>query len=54
MVAVPVTSEEANDAFEPTCGKVEEISFRPSTDLWGYFSIKSGGGIHEYSDSQAS
>ncbi|CDY28902.1 BnaC06g26900D [Brassica napus] len=23
-----------------------------STELWGYFSVKSGGGIHEFSDSQ--
>ena len=52
VVAVRVTSEDANDGFKPTCGKVEEISFRPSPDVWGYFSIKSGGGIHEFSDSQ--
>ena len=51
-MAVRVTSEDANDGFKPTCGTIDEISFRPSPDVWGYFSVKSGGGIHEYSDSQ--
>lgn len=52
VVAVRVTSEDANDGFKPTCGFIDEISFRPSPDVWGYFSVKSGGGIHEFSDSQ--
>ena len=51
-MAVRVTSEDANDGFKPTCGTIDEISFRPSPDVWGYFSVKSGGGIHEFSDSQ--
>lgn len=53
-MAVRVTSEDANDGFKPTCGTIEELSFNPSPDVWGYFSVKSGGGIHEYSDSQVS
>ena len=53
-MAVRVTSEDANDGFKPTCGAIEELSFRPSPDVWGYFSVKSGGGIHEFSDSQVS
>ena len=53
MVAVRVTSEDANDGFKPTCGSIDELSFRTSPDVWGYFSVKSGGGIHEFSDSQA-
>ena len=52
VVAVRVTSEDANDGFKPTCGAIDELSFRTSPDVWGYFSVKSGGGIHEYSDSQ--
>lgn len=52
VVAVRVTSEDANDGFKPTCGSIEELSFRTSPDVWGYFSVKSGGGIHEFSDSQ--
>lgn len=52
VVAVRVTSEDANDGFKPTCGSIDELSFRTSPDVWGYFSVKSGGGIHEFSDSQ--
>ena len=53
VVAVRITSEDANDGFKPTCGTIDELSFRTSPDVWGYFSVKSGGGIHEFSDSQA-
>ena len=52
-MAVRVTSEDANAGFKPTCGSIDELSFRTSPDVWGYFSVKSGGGIHEFSDSQA-
>ena len=52
-MAVRITSEDANDGFKPTCGTIDELSFRTSPDVWGYFSVKSGGGIHEFSDSQA-
>lgn len=52
VVAVRITSEDANDGFKPTCGTIDELSFRTSPDVWGYFSVKGGGGIHEYSDSQ--
>lgn len=52
VVAVRVTSEDANDGFKPTCGCLDELNFRTSPDVWGYFSVKSGGGIHEFSDSQ--
>lgn len=51
-MAVRVTSEDANDGFKPTCGSIDELNFRTSPDVWGYFSVKSGGGIHEFSDSQ--
>ena len=52
MVACRITSEDANDGFKPTCGLIEELSFRSTPEVWGYFSVKSGGGIHEFSDSQ--
>ena len=52
VVAVRVTSEDANDGFKPTCGNIDELSFRTSPEVWGYFSVKSGGGITEFSDSQ--
>ena len=52
VVACRITSEDANDGFKPTCGLIEELSFRSTPEVWGYFSVKSGGGIHEFSDSQ--
>ena len=51
-MAVRVTCEDADDGFKPTCGSIDELNFRTSPDVWGYFSVKSGGGIHEFSDSQ--
>ncbi|XP_024517260.1 acetyl-CoA carboxylase 1 isoform X1 [Selaginella moellendorffii] len=52
VVAVRVTSEDPDDGFKPTTGKVQEVSFRSKPNIWAYFSVKSGGGIHEFSDSQ--
>ncbi|KAJ4822501.1 acetyl-coenzyme-A carboxylase [Turnera subulata] len=51
-VAVRVTSEDPDDGFKPTSGKVLELSFKSKPNVWAYFSVKSGGGIHEFSDSQ--
>ncbi|KEH34878.1 acetyl-CoA carboxylase, partial [Medicago truncatula] len=51
-VAVRVTSEDSDDGFKPTGGKVQELSFKSKPNVWAYFSVKSGGGIHEFSDSQ--
>lgn len=52
VVAVRITAENANAGFKPTSGKVEEIAFRSTPEVWGYFSVKGGGAIHEFSDSQ--
>nr|BBG67099.1 acetyl-CoA carboxylase [Gnetum ula] len=51
-VAVRVTSEDPDDGFKPTSGKVQELNFKSKPNAWAYFSVKSGGGIHEFSDSQ--
>ncbi|CAO2034081.1 unnamed protein product [Urochloa humidicola] len=51
-VAVRITSEDPDDGFKPTGGKVKEISFKSKPNVWAYFSVKSGGGIHEFADSQ--
>lgn len=51
-VAVRITSEDPDDGFKPTGGKVKEISFKAKPNVWAYFSVKSGGGIHEFADSQ--
>jgi hypothetical protein len=52
VVAVRITSEHAEDGFKPTCGHVDELHFRSTPEVWGYFSVKPGGQIHEFSDSQ--
>ncbi|KAI8009846.1 Acetyl-CoA carboxylase 1 [Camellia lanceoleosa] len=51
-VVMHVTSEDPDDGFKPTSGKVQELSFKSKPNVWAYFSVKSGGGIHEFSDSQ--
>nr|AHI94840.1 acetyl-coenzyme A carboxylase [Eleusine indica] len=51
-VAVRVTSEDPDDGFKPTSGRVEELNFKSKPNVWAYFSVKSGGAIHEFSDSQ--
>nr|ASZ00204.1 acetyl-CoA carboxylase 2 [California macrophylla] len=51
-IAVRITSEDPDDGFRPTSGKVQELSFKSNPNVWAYFSVKSGGGIHEFSDSQ--
>ncbi|KAL5076319.1 hypothetical protein RYX36_015303 [Vicia faba] len=39
-VAVRVTSEDPDDGFKPTGGKVQELSFKSKPNVWAYFSIK--------------
>eukprot|EP00899_Mesostigma_viride_P017896 jgi/Mesvir1/26107/Mv06825-RA.1 len=51
-IAARITSEDTNDGFRPTCGMIQELNFRSTPDVWGYFSVKASGGIHEFSDSQ--
>ncbi|AYU81515.1 acetyl-CoA carboxylase, putative [Leishmania donovani] len=51
-IAVRVTAEDTDEGFRPTSGKVEEIAFKNSKECWGYFSVGSGGEIHQYADSQ--
>lgn len=51
-IATRITAENPDSSFQPTSGKIEEIQFRPSIDVWGYFSVNSSGLIHEFSDSQ--
>ncbi|GFP83029.1 acetyl-coa carboxylase 1 [Phtheirospermum japonicum] len=51
-VAVRVTIEDPDDGFKPTSGRVQELSFKSKPNVWAYFYVKSGGGIHESSDSR--
>lgn len=51
-IATRITAENPDESFQPTSGRIREIQFRPSIDVWGYFSVNSSGLIHEFSDSQ--
>lgn len=51
-IAVRVTAENPDAAFQPTSGNITEIHFRSAVDVWGYFSVKNNGSIHEFADSQ--
>lgn len=52
ILACRITAENAAAGFQPTGGSVKEIHFRSANDVWGYFSVASGGGVHDFSDSQ--
>ena len=40
VVAVRITSEDPDDGFKPTGGRIQELSFRTKPDVWAYFSVK--------------
>ena len=51
-IAVRITAENAEAGFKPTSGGIQELNFRSTPNVWGYFSIDSSGSIHEFADSQ--
>ena len=51
-IAVRITAENVDEGFRPTTGTIDSISFSNSKECWGYFSVPSGGGIHQFADSQ--
>jgi acetyl-CoA carboxylase/biotin carboxylase 1 len=51
-IAVRITAENPEAGFQPTSGKIKELQFKSSIDVWGYFSVDSSGLIHEFADSQ--
>jgi len=51
-IAVRITAENAEAGFKPTSGGIQELNFRSTPDVWGYFSMDSSGSIHEFADSQ--
>jgi acetyl-CoA carboxylase/biotin carboxylase 1 len=51
-MAVRITAENAEAGFKPTSGGIQELNFRSTPNVWGYFSMDSSGSIHEYADSQ--
>ncbi|OCH83943.1 acetyl CoA carboxylase [Obba rivulosa] len=52
VVAVRITAENPDAGFKPSSGLLQELNFRSSTNVWGYFSVSSAGGLHEFADSQ--
>lgn len=51
-IAVRVTAENPEQGFQPTSGRIYDLQFRSSVDVWGYFSVNNSGRIHEFADSQ--
>ncbi|CAH8637452.1 unnamed protein product [Heterobilharzia americana] len=52
VIAARITSEDPDEGFKPRPGGVRELNFRSNQSVWGYFSVGSAGGIHEFADSQ--
>ena len=52
VIAARITAENPDAGFQPTSGAIEELNFRSTPDVWGYFSVDSSGRVHEYADSQ--
>lgn len=51
-IAVRVTAENPDEGFQPTSGRIQELQFRSSIDVWGYFSVDNSSKVHEFADSQ--
>lgn len=52
VIAARITSENPDEGFKPSSGTVQELNFRSSEKVWGYFSVSAAGGLHEFADSQ--
>lgn len=52
VIACRITAENPDQDFQPTSGVIQELNFRSTPDVWGYFSVAANGGVHEYADSQ--
>jgi acetyl-CoA carboxylase/biotin carboxylase 1 len=51
-IAVRITAENPDQGFRPTSGAIQELNFRSTPSVWGYFSVDSSGQVHEFADSQ--
>ena len=51
-IAVRITAENAEAGFKPTSGGIQELNFRSTPSVWGYFGVDGSGSIHEFADSQ--
>ena len=52
VIACRITAENPDQGFQPTSGAIQELNFRSTRNVWGYFSVDSSGQVHEYADSQ--
>jgi biotin carboxylase/acetyl-CoA carboxylase carboxyltransferase component/biotin carboxyl carrier protein len=52
VIACRITAENPDQFFQPTSGLLQELTFRSSPKVWGYFSVAPTGNVHEFSDSQ--
>jgi acetyl-CoA carboxylase/biotin carboxylase 1 len=52
VIACRITSENPDEGFQPGSGTVQELNFRSSKNVWGYFSVSVSGSLHEFCDSQ--
>jgi biotin carboxylase/acetyl-CoA carboxylase carboxyltransferase component/biotin carboxyl carrier protein len=52
VIACRITAENPDEGFQPTSGAIQELMFRNTPNVWGYFSVGSSGGVHEFADSQ--
>lgn len=52
VIAVRITAENPEAGFKPSSGSMQELNFRSSNNVWGYFSVGVSGGLHEFADSQ--
>ena len=52
VIAVRITAENPDAGFKPSSGSLQELNFRSSNNVWGYFSVSTAGGLHEFADSQ--
>ncbi|KAI3661152.1 hypothetical protein MP638_005589 [Amoeboaphelidium occidentale] len=52
VIAARITAENPDAGFKPNGGTMQELNFRSSSNVWGYFSVGVSGGLHEFADSQ--
>uniref|UniRef100_A0A7S3Z0L3 Acetyl-CoA carboxylase n=1 Tax=Lotharella globosa TaxID=91324 RepID=A0A7S3Z0L3_9EUKA len=52
VIACRITAENPDSEFQPTSGTIFHLNFRSTPDVWGYFSVSSNGGVHQFADSQ--
>lgn len=52
VIACRITAENPDEGFQPTSGNIQELMFRNTPNVWGYFSVGASGGVHEFADSQ--